>query len=82
MSFHACVWIDQRQAKIFRIGAMTAVEVALGGYRAMHAGRVVAVHGLKNMLGVWSVRFTPRAVVRMLVARLNAVPDAAKQLKA
>lgn len=24
MSFHACVWIDQRHAKIFRIGAMTA----------------------------------------------------------
>jgi len=24
MTFHACVWIDQRHAKIFRIGAMTA----------------------------------------------------------
>lgn len=23
MSFHACVWIDQRHAKIFRLGAMT-----------------------------------------------------------
>lgn len=67
---------------LFKLGAMTAEEVARGGYRAMHAGRVVAVHGIKNMLGVWSVRFTPRAVVRMLVARLNAVPDASKQLKA
>lgn len=61
--------------RLFKMGAMTAEEVVRDGYRAMHAGKVIAVHGFKNKLGVWSVPFTPRALLRALVASLNAVPD-------
>ena len=34
MSFHACVWIDQRHAKIFRIGQMTADMQSIGDDRS------------------------------------------------
>jgi len=61
---------------------MTSHEVASQGYRAMHAGKLIAVHGLKNLIGVWSVRFTPRAVVRAIAAAMNRDPSAAKELKA
>jgi stalled ribosome rescue protein Dom34 len=36
VSFHACVWIDQRQAKIFRIGAMTAQLQTVEDERPAH----------------------------------------------
>ena len=40
--------------------------VAAAGYRAMHAGRPLVVHGVKNKLGAFSVRLAPRAMVRAL----------------
>ncbi len=61
---------------------MGAAEVALQGYRAMHAGKLISVHGLKNLIGVWSVRFTPRMLVRAIAAAANQDPNAGKQLKA
>ena len=36
MSFHACVWLDQRHAKIFHIGAMTADMQSLTDDRPEH----------------------------------------------
>lgn len=68
--------------RLFKLGAMTAEDVVRDGYRAMHAGRLIAVHGFKNKVAVWSVPFTPRALLRAVVARLNNAPDEAKQLKA
>lgn len=59
------------KSKLFKMGAMTATEVATEGYRAMMAGRPMVVHGLKNRLSAWSVRLSPRALVTALAASLN-----------
>ena len=59
------------KSKLFKMGAMTAAEVAADGYRAMMAGRPMVVHGLKNKFSAWSVRLSPRALVTAIAASLN-----------
>jgi short-subunit dehydrogenase len=49
----------------------SAGEVAAHGYRALMAGRIVAVHGFMNKLTIQSARFSPRAITRQIAARLN-----------
>jgi short-subunit dehydrogenase len=56
---------------LFRLGTMKAGAVALAGYKAMRGGRVVSIPGLKNKLGAFSIRLSPRFLVRKLVRRLN-----------
>jgi short-subunit dehydrogenase len=70
------------KTRLFRMGAMSAAEVASAGYRAMLAGKAITVHGFRNKIGVWSVNWTPRAKLRPIVASMNQDPAAAKQLKA
>jgi short-subunit dehydrogenase len=48
----------------FRMGAAPADKVARHAYRSMMKGKVVAIEGLMNWLGAFSVRFTPRAIAR------------------
>jgi short-subunit dehydrogenase len=48
--------------------------VAKGAYRAMHRGRVVAVHGFLNWFSAQLVRFFPRSWVRAATATLNRAP--------
>ncbi|WP_423067755.1 translational machinery protein [Devosia sp. CN2-171] len=50
MSFHACVWIDQRHAKIFRIGAMTADMQSVSDDRPEHH-----LHRKANHVGLGTV---------------------------
>jgi short-subunit dehydrogenase len=52
-------------------GVAGAGAVALHAYRAMHAGKVVAIPGARNKLMVQSIRFSPRAMARGIAARLN-----------
>jgi short-subunit dehydrogenase len=49
----------------------SAVEVARHGWRALHAGEVVAIHGGINKLVAFSVRLGPRSLVRRIAASLN-----------
>lgn len=49
----------------------TAAEVARDGLRAMDAGKVVHVSGVRNKVLASSIRVTPRPVVRRLVHRLQ-----------
>jgi short-subunit dehydrogenase len=49
----------------------TAADVAAHGWRAMKAGKPVAVHGTLNKLGVFGARFSPTRVVSAIAARLN-----------
>ena len=58
--------------KLFRGGVADAPSVARHAYRAMLAGKVVAVPGLMNNLIVQSVRFSPRALLRRIAAGLNS----------
>lgn len=56
---------------LFAMGVADARAVARHAYRAMHRGRVVAVHGPLNLFGTLAVRLSPRALVRRLVAWVN-----------
>jgi short-subunit dehydrogenase len=62
-------------SRLFRMGTMTAEEVAGEAYRAMRAGRPLVVHGLKNKLAAFSVRLGPRGWVRAIAAAMNRPPN-------
>ena len=57
-----------------RPGIAKADEVAADAYEAMMQGEVVAIHGWMNWLAAQSVRFSPRAVLRNVVAAVNSPP--------
>ena len=69
-------------SRLFRMGAMTAAEVAGQAYAAMKSGRPAIVHGLKNKLSALSVRLSPISVVMSIAASLNKSPEPAPALKA
>jgi uncharacterized protein len=48
-----------------------ASDVARYGYEAMVKGKTVAVHGLLNRLGTWSVRIAPRKLMPAIVYWLH-----------
>jgi short-subunit dehydrogenase len=57
---------------LFQRGAVAkAADVARHARRAQQRGRVLAVHGWLNWLTMQSLRVSPRAVVRRLVAFIN-----------
>lgn len=56
---------------LFRLGAADSESVARQAYDAMMAGKPMLIHGITNKLAVQSLRGSPRAVVRSLVATLN-----------
>jgi short-subunit dehydrogenase len=58
-------------AILFKIGAAPADKVARHAYRSMMKGKVVAIDGLMNWLAAFSVRFSPRALVRRVTRWLN-----------
>jgi short-subunit dehydrogenase len=62
------------KSRLFEMGAMDARDVATHAYRAMMRGDVMAVPGVKNKLGLQSLRFAPRSALRRFVARLNLAP--------
>jgi short-subunit dehydrogenase len=59
------------KTKLFQRTIADAAPVALHAYRAMLAGKVVAIPGLMNKLIVQSIRVSPRAWLRAIAARLN-----------
>jgi short-subunit dehydrogenase len=59
------------KSRLFQMGAMGAQPVAAQSYRAMMRGRTMVIPGLRNKLGLQSLRFAPRAAVRSMVAGLN-----------
>lgn len=56
---------------LFQWGAAPAETVAREAYQAMHQGRRMVVHGLKNRLSVWAQRVAPREMVQRVASRLN-----------
>jgi hypothetical protein len=59
-------------ALLFKLGSMSARRVAEIGHRAFRAGRVLVVPGLGNRLLAFSVRLTPRWLVRKIAKRLQS----------
>lgn len=63
---------DIEESKLVRGRRLpTSAEVADYGYRAMLAGKPVAIHGVMNRLMAASVRFTPRSMVTAMVRRMQ-----------
>jgi short-subunit dehydrogenase len=56
---------------LFKLSVAPADKVARHAYRSMMKGKVVAIEGLLNWLGAFSVRFSPRALVRKLTRWMN-----------
>ncbi len=56
---------------LFKIATADSEGVVREAYDAMMAGRPMVIHGLMNKVAVQSLRLSPRAVVRPLVASLN-----------
>ncbi len=69
------------KSKLARMGMMTAAEVARAGYDAMHAGKRMAVHGLKNKLGALSTGLAPQGLLLKFAAMLNRKPAGQAALK-
>lgn len=63
------------KSRLFQMGAMKAPVVASHAYRAMMRGKALAIPGLRNKVGVQSLRLAPRAAVRRMVAALNLSGD-------
>ncbi len=62
---------NMKDSLLFRMGTMTSARVAAIGVAGLDANRAVVIAGLKNWLGAFSLRFTPRFVVRWLVKFLQ-----------
>jgi uncharacterized protein len=59
-------------AKLFTKGSVaTAEDVALHAYKAMWAGKTLAIHGFTNWMGAFMTRFGPRSVSASLAGSLN-----------
>ena len=58
---------------LFRMGLMDAKYVALLGYRGFRRGKVLVIPGAINKLGAFSVRLSPRRLVRKIVKRLQTL---------
>lgn len=68
---------ETANSRLFAMGAMSSAQVAGQGYRAMHAGKSMIVHGFKNKAAIWSVKFIPRSISRLAAALANKSPEAA-----
>lgn len=60
------------KTQLFRSGVASAQDVARDAYEAMHAGKIVQIHGLRNSLLSLSVKLSPRALIRPIIAKLNS----------
>ena len=61
------------KSALFQSGVADAATVALHAYRAMLAGKVMAIPGVKNKLTLQALRVSPRSMMRTIAARLNQV---------
>jgi len=60
-------------SRLFQMASMPAAPVARFAYKAMMAGKVVAIPGFRNKLGLQIQRIGTRRLVRAVTARLNQV---------
>jgi short-subunit dehydrogenase len=69
------------RTRLFKLGAMSAAEVARQGYQAMLEGKPLVVHGLRNRILAGSVRISPRPIVRAIAASMNRPPEQRQTLE-
>ena len=61
-------------SRLFRLGTMDVMTVARKAFRGLEKGRVVVIPGLRNKLGTFAVRCSPRSAVRRIVGTLQPAP--------
>jgi uncharacterized protein len=59
------------EARLMRMGSMTAKDVAEIGYRGLMAGRTIVIPGLKNRVMVQALRISPRKLVTAFARKLQ-----------
>jgi|SRR5271165_2603733 len=59
------------EARLMRMGSMSAKAVAEIGYRGLMAGRTIVIPGLRNRVMAQSVRFSPRKLVTAIARKLQ-----------
>ncbi|MDB5185513.1 MAG: Short-chain dehydrogenase [Candidatus Saccharibacteria bacterium] len=59
------------ETKLFTRNLPTADAVAGYGFKAMQAGRAVAIYGWRNKLAILLARFIPRSLLVRIIARIN-----------
>lgn len=63
---------DLGKSKLFKRGKIaSAAEVAAYGYKAMMAGKVIAIHGLLNSIIANTLRVMPKSLVRKMVRSIQ-----------
>lgn len=62
---------DMESTLLFKAGTMTSRDVAVAGYNGLRKNKPIVVPGLKNKFTAFSVRVTPRGIVRKLVGSLQ-----------
>lgn len=62
---------NEKNALFTRGVVASSEEVARHAYRAMHAGRRMAVHGFANKIGTSGARILPRGLLARIAGRLN-----------
>jgi short-subunit dehydrogenase len=69
---------EMEDARLFNMGAMSAVAVARAGYRGFRRGKALVVPGLGNKLLAVGTRFMPRWLVRKIAGGLSKSPGSEK----
>ena len=64
------------RSRLLQGAVMGAPQVAAYAYHAMMGGHPMAIPGIKNKLGIQSLRFAPRSMVIAMAASLNQSSDA------
>jgi short-subunit dehydrogenase len=60
------------KSNLFKKGNVaTSMDVARDAYRAMHAGKPLAIHGAMNSFLAFGNRFAPRSMVTTITGKLN-----------
>jgi short-subunit dehydrogenase len=62
-------------SRLFKMRTISARDVAAYAYRAMMAGKALALPGWRAKLGVQLLRFGTRGMARATAARLNRIPE-------
>ena len=62
---------NMEKSRLFKLGAMSSVDVARAGYKGMMAGKTLVIPGMMNKGLAFSVRFSPRKMVTAISRNLQ-----------
>jgi len=62
---------NMEKSRLFKLGAMSSMDVARAGYKGMMAGKTLVIPGTMNKMLAFSVRFSPRKMVTAISRRLQ-----------